>query len=84
MWLSLLGGVLGFFIAMALWMAVQAFVRGHSPGSADKDLLEYMAHGCGLCPRSDACAYRQADDARRPPSICVDAFRERVLGHSKS
>jgi hypothetical protein len=79
MLLSFLGGVLGMLIVMASWFALQAYIRKQSPRSADTDLLEYMAHGCGLCPRSVECAYRQAggDVHTRPPLICVDAFRGR-------
>ena len=66
-------------IVLASWLALQAYVRKQWPASADKDLLQYMAHGCRLCPRSNECHYRERDSYahNRPPSICIDAFRKR-------
>lgn len=57
--LSLLRGVLGILAVMGLWVILQAIVRRGSGCGADKDVLDYLAHGCGGCKGSDACRKRK-------------------------
>ena len=55
---SFLAGIIGILVILAFWFIVQAVVRARSGCSADTDVLEYMAHGCGACDRSKGCRNR--------------------------
>ena len=57
---SLLTGITGILVILAFWFVVQAIVRARSGCSADTDVLEYMAHGCGACDRYKGCRNRGA------------------------
>ncbi len=55
---SLLTAVIGFVIIMSGWFVIQAVIRKNSGCGSDRDVLEYLAHGCGACDRSKACRNR--------------------------
>jgi hypothetical protein len=45
--------VAGFAVVLGVWILVQMYIRRHSGCvSRDKDLLDYMPHGCANCSRS--------------------------------
>jgi hypothetical protein len=45
--------VAGFGVVLGLFIAVQYFIRRQSGcANANKDLLDYMPHGCANCSRS--------------------------------
>lgn len=54
---SLLRAVAGMFIVLGVWAAVQGLARRRSGcKNPDKDLLDYMLHGCGgECGGKDGC-----------------------------
>jgi len=52
---SLLTAVIGILIIMGAWFVIQAVIRKNSGCGSDRDVLEYLAHGCGACDRSKAC-----------------------------
>ncbi|MBV6434042.1 MAG: hypothetical protein IANPNBLG_04283 [Bryobacteraceae bacterium] len=54
MLLDSLKAVGGILLLMAIWFAVQAFLRKRT-ARHDADVLEDMAHGCGACGHSGAC-----------------------------
>jgi hypothetical protein len=54
--LTLVGTVLGLFLALGAWFLIQAYVRWKSGCGADQDLLEYMAHGCASCKGAGSCS----------------------------
>jgi hypothetical protein len=45
----------GFFVVMAGWIGIQAFARRRSGCARDRDMLDYMLHGCGSCLNSGKC-----------------------------
>ena len=49
---SLLTAVIGILIIMGAWFVIQALIRKNSGCGSDRDVLEYLAHGCGACDRS--------------------------------
>ncbi|HLJ50656.1 MAG TPA: hypothetical protein VKU01_31800 [Bryobacteraceae bacterium] len=64
---SLLTAVIGILIIMGAWFVIQAVVRKNSGCGSDRDVLEYLAHGCGACERSKAC-HNRAESAGREPA----------------
>ena len=50
----------GFFIVMTAWFAIQAFIRRRSGCARDRDVLDYMLHGCGSCVNRDHCPKRKS------------------------
>ncbi len=58
MWSALLNiveAVAGIALILGLWFVVQSYVRWKSGCGHDRDLLEYMAHGCASCKGPGAC-----------------------------
>ncbi|MCC6694085.1 MAG: hypothetical protein IT365_00515 [Candidatus Hydrogenedentes bacterium] len=50
----------GLIVIMLLWLAVQVFVRQHTPeADPDCDLLEDVIHDCGGCGHAGSCGMRQ-------------------------
>jgi hypothetical protein len=58
---SVLGTAAAIFIALAVWFAFQAFVRRRSGGRCDRDVLEFMTHGCAGCKGDGACHGKKAE-----------------------
>jgi hypothetical protein len=56
MFFQILQGIAGVFLLMALWLAVQAYIRKRADISPDRDVLEDMTHGCGCCHNSEFCS----------------------------
>lgn len=52
---SALKAAAGFFIVMAIWLGIQAFARKRSGCASDRDMLDYMLHGCGNCLHGNTC-----------------------------
>jgi hypothetical protein len=60
MFSSLVTGVVGLVAIMLLWLAVQVFVRRHTPeADPDCDFLEGVMHDCGSCGHSVSCNLRK-------------------------
>lgn len=53
--LHMFKGVLGIFVFMAVWIAVQSYLRRRMERAPDCDVLDDMAHGCGCCGHSGSC-----------------------------
>lgn len=51
----------GFFVMLAVSFAWLWLVRRRSGCQRDRDLLEYMAHGCAGCKRGGACQNRPVE-----------------------
>jgi hypothetical protein len=54
--LTLVLTVLGFVIVLGLWYVIQMYVRYKSGCGDDRDLLEFMAHGCTGCKGPGSCS----------------------------
>ena len=52
---ELLKAMVGIGLVMGLWFALQALVRRRTACAADRDVLEYMVHGCAGCHGSGNC-----------------------------
>jgi hypothetical protein len=55
--------IFGFLVVMGAWYAIQMYVRFKSRCGQDRDLLEFMAHGCGGCKDAASCPKNQMDAA---------------------
>ena len=53
--ITLVTTVLGLFVTLGAWFLIQSYFRWKSGCGGDRDLLEYMAHGCGGCKDSGSC-----------------------------
>ncbi|MCS7026146.1 MAG: hypothetical protein NZV14_15195 [Bryobacteraceae bacterium] len=73
---DLLLAVIGIFIFMAFWLAVQSAFRRQMAKPSDVDVLEPWAHGCGGCSET-ACA-RQPAACRRGDYWLDDKARVNV------
>ena len=60
--ISLLATILGLFVALGAWFAIQSYFRWKSGCGGDRDLLDYMAHGCGGCKGTGACSRIEAKE----------------------
>ncbi len=49
----------GLFVALGLWFVFMAIMRRRSGCHGEKDLLEYMTHGCAGCKGDGACSKRK-------------------------
>ena len=45
----------GLFLVLGIWYAIQMFVRYKTGCGQDRDLLEFMAHGCSGCKGPGSC-----------------------------
>lgn len=52
---TLLATILGLFLALGAWFLIQSYFRWKSGCGGDRDLLEYMAHGCTGCKGPGSC-----------------------------
>ena len=53
--LGVLKAAAGFFVVMAVWLGIQAFARRRGGCARDRDMLDYMLHGCGNCLHGGHC-----------------------------
>ena len=53
--LSVLKAAAGFFIVMSVWLGIQAWARKRGGCARDRDMLDYMLHGCGNCLHGGNC-----------------------------
>jgi hypothetical protein len=42
-------------LVLGLWFLLQAYLLWKSGCGGDRDLLDYMAHGCASCKGAGAC-----------------------------
>jgi hypothetical protein len=60
---SLLKAVAGMMILMVIWFAIQSFIRRKTPGcGGNKDVLDFMKHGCAGCKGNGACHNRGKEE----------------------
>ena len=52
---SVLKAAVGFFIVMSVWLAIQGIARRRGGCARDRDMLDYMLHGCGNCLHGSTC-----------------------------
>ena len=52
----------GLLIVMAIWFAIQAFIRRRSGCRANEDVLDFMKHGCAGCKGNGACHNRGKEE----------------------
>jgi hypothetical protein len=60
--LNLAKAVLGFLTVMLIWFALQAFIRRRSGCASNKDVLDFMKHGCAGCKGNGACHNRGKEE----------------------
>jgi len=60
--INLAKAVLGFLSVMLLWFGVQAFIRRRSGCGSNKDVLDFMKHGCSGCKGNGACHNRRKEE----------------------
>ncbi len=53
--LSVLKAAAGFFIVMAVWLGIQGYARRKTGCAKDRDMLDYMLHGCANCLHGGNC-----------------------------
>ena len=64
--ISILSAAAGMFLVLGGWILFLAFIRRHSGcHNPDKDVLDFMAHGCGGCTSSGLCHGTHSDNPRR-------------------
>ena len=63
--ISALDTALGIFVALALWFLFMSFVRRRSGCRGDKDVLEFMTHGCAGCKGDGACSKNKSEREHR-------------------
>jgi hypothetical protein len=59
--LAVLKAAAGMFIVLGIWLGVQNFVRRKSGCGRDRDMLDFMLHGCGGCSNNANCIKRRKD-----------------------
>ena len=60
---SLAKAVVGMMTVLVIWFGIQAFIRRRTPGcSANKDVLDFMKHGCAGCKGNGACHNRGKEE----------------------
>ncbi len=52
---AILKGVTGIFALLAIWFAVQSYLRGRMQKEPGFDVLDDMTHGCGNCGHGGSC-----------------------------
>jgi len=63
--LAILGTATAIFIVLGGWILFLAFIRKRSGcPNPDKDVLDFMAHGCGGCTGSGLCHGRPQTRSR--------------------
>jgi hypothetical protein len=58
--LSLVVAVFGMAAVLGIWFLIQAAVRLRSGCRPDRDVLDYLLHGCGGCDNI-RCAHRKPE-----------------------
>ena len=53
--LGILKASAGFFIVIGIWLGIQAFARKKNGCAPNRDMLDYMLHGCGNCLHGNTC-----------------------------
>jgi hypothetical protein len=53
--LGILKASAGFFIVIGIWLGIQAFARKKNGCAPNRDMLDYMLHGCGNCLHGGNC-----------------------------
>lgn len=53
--LNVLIAALGMAVVLGLWYVLQMYLRYKSGCGKDRDLLEFMAHGCAGCKGPGTC-----------------------------
>jgi hypothetical protein len=71
--LAVLKAAGGFFVAMSAWLGIQAFARRKGGCARDRDMLDYMLHGCGNCLHGGSCG--KSKEAQEPPDAATDNGR---------
>lgn len=67
--LNLLGTALGIFLVLGGWILFLQMIRRRSGcPNLDKDVLDFMAHGCGGCTGSGLCHGRPPEPSKRTTS----------------
>jgi hypothetical protein len=51
--------MIGMLSVLVIWFALQAFIRRGSRCSSNKDVLDFMKHGCAGCKGNGACHNKQ-------------------------
>ena len=59
--LTLATTILGLFLALGAFFLIQTYFRWKSGCGRDRDLLDYMAHGCGSC-KGVSCSRKDAKE----------------------
>ena len=54
--------ILGLLTVLAIWFGLQAFVRRRSGCGSNKDVLDFMKHGCAGCKGDGACHNRGKEE----------------------
>jgi len=52
---AVLKAAAGFMIVMAVWLGIQGYARRQGGCARDRDMLDYMLHGCGNCLHGNTC-----------------------------
>lgn len=68
MMLEVVKAVVGLMVLMALWIAVQAYLRRRLALGAGADVLEDMTHGCGNCGHAGACGSGRSSCGQGEPN----------------
>jgi hypothetical protein len=55
MLVEIVKAIAGFLVVMALWLAVQHYLRRRMAAGRHCDMLEAMVHGCGNCSHHGGC-----------------------------
>jgi hypothetical protein len=53
---------IGFLLVLLAWFGVQAFIRRGSGCASNKDVLDFMKHGCAGCKGDGACHNRRKEE----------------------
>lgn len=59
--------IAGLFLALGAWFLIQSYFRWKSGCGGDRDLLEYMAHGCSGCKGVGPCARVETKEHHHEP-----------------
>lgn len=65
--LTLGATILGLFLVLGAWFLLQTYFRWKSGCGSDRDLLEYMAHGCSGCKGDGPCARTESKEHHHEP-----------------
>ncbi len=60
--LSVLEAAAAMFVVLGLWLLWLAYVGRKSGCRRDRDVLEYMTHGCAGCQGAGPCHQQEAEE----------------------